>query len=39
MTRTWLTGKDMPIMAWAGLWRQSTEWGDCYTGVMTDNAH
>jgi putative SOS response-associated peptidase YedK len=38
MTRTWLSGKDTPIMAWAGLWRQSAEWGDCYTGVMTDNA-
>lgn len=38
MTRTWLSGKDMPLMAWAGLWRSSVEWGDCYTGVMTDNA-
>jgi putative SOS response-associated peptidase YedK len=28
--------KDQPIFAWAGLWRQSAEWGDVYSGVMTD---
>jgi putative SOS response-associated peptidase YedK len=35
MTETWLSVKDQPIFAWAGLWRTSDEWGDCYTGVMT----
>lgn len=38
MTETWLSVKDEPIFAWAGLWWHSDEWGDCYTGVMTDNA-
>jgi putative SOS response-associated peptidase YedK len=38
MTETWLSVKDQPIFAWAGLWRPSDEWGDCYTGVMTSNA-
>lgn len=38
MTTTWLSVKDMPVFAWAGLWRESDEWGTCYTGVMTDNA-
>lgn len=38
MTETWLSLKDEPLFAWAGLWRASDEWGDCYTGVMTGNA-
>lgn len=38
MTETWLSVKDQPIFAWAGLWTQSDEWGPVYTGVMTDNA-
>jgi putative SOS response-associated peptidase YedK len=38
MTETWLSVKDEPVFAWAGLWSTSEEWGDCYTGVMTDNA-
>jgi putative SOS response-associated peptidase YedK len=38
MTTTWLSVKGTPISAWAGLWRESDEWGTCYTGVMTDNA-
>lgn len=38
MTETWLSVKDQPIFAWAGLWSHSVEWGDVYTGVMTDNA-
>ncbi len=37
-TETWLSVKDEPIFAWAGLWRPSDEWGDCFTGVMTDCA-
>ena len=35
-TRTWFNVKDQPIFAWGGLWRQSAEWGDVYSGVMTD---
>lgn len=38
MTTTWLSVKDAPTFAWAGLWRETDEWGACYTGVMTDNA-
>lgn len=35
-TRTWFSVKDTPIFAWAGLWRDSAEWGPAYSGVMTD---
>lgn len=35
-TRTWFSVKDTPIFAWAGLWRDSAEWGPVYSGVMTD---
>lgn len=35
-TRTWFSVKGQPIFAWAGLWRHSAEWGDVYSGVMTD---
>lgn len=38
MTTTWLSLKSAPIFAWAGLWSVSDEWGEVYTGVMTDNA-
>jgi putative SOS response-associated peptidase YedK len=38
MTETWLSVKDQPIFAWAGLWDNSAEWGGVYTGVMTGNA-
>jgi len=38
MTETWLSVKGTPIFAWAGLWRTSEEWGEVYTGVMTENA-
>lgn len=38
MTETWISVKGKPVFAWAGLWRPSDAWGDCYTGVMTDNA-
>ncbi|PTR06475.1 MULTISPECIES: SOS response-associated peptidase family protein [unclassified Novosphingobium] len=38
MTTTWLSIRSMPVFAWAGLWRDSEEWGPVYTGVMTDNA-
>ncbi|SBV33189.1 conserved protein of unknown function [uncultured Sphingopyxis sp.] len=36
MTRTWIGVADQPLAAWAGLWRPTDEWGDCYTGVMVD---
>lgn len=36
MTRTWISAKDQPLAAWAGLWRPSDEWGNVYTGVMVD---
>ena len=35
-TRTWVTVKGQPIAAWAGLWRDSDEWGPVYSGAMTD---
>lgn len=35
-TRTWFSVRDQPIFAWAGLWRESAEWGPVYSGVMTD---
>jgi len=28
--------KDQPIFAWAGFWRESTEWGAVYTCLMAD---
>ena len=34
-TRTWFSLKDQPVFAWAGLWRDSAEWGKVYTGCMT----
>lgn len=36
MTLTWLSVRDAPLFAWAGFWRRSDEWGDCFTSVMTD---
>lgn len=38
MTRTWLSLSDTPLFAAAGLWRQSEEWGACYSMVMTNSA-
>lgn len=37
MTRTWLSLPDAPVFAAAGIWRQSDEWGACYSMVMTDS--
>lgn len=34
-TRTWFSVTDQPVFAWAGLWRDSAEWGPVYAGVMT----
>lgn len=38
MTRTWLSLPDAPLFAAAGVWRQSEEWGACYSMVMTGSA-
>ena len=38
MTRTWYGLPDVEVIAVAGLWRQTAEWGDCYTLVMVDSS-
>ncbi len=43
MTRTWMSlpatdGSDAPLFACAGVWRDSDEFGACYSMVMTDSA-
>lgn len=38
MTRTWYALPEVPVMAIAGLWRASAEWGDVYTMVMVASA-
>ncbi|WP_447728920.1 SOS response-associated peptidase [Sphingomonas koreensis] len=35
-TRTWFSVTDQPLFAWAGMWRDSDEWGPVYSGLMTD---
>lgn len=35
-TRTWFGVKDRPLFAWAGMWKDSDEWGAVYSGLMTD---
>lgn len=35
-TRSWLSRPDAELFACAGVWRNSDEWGDCYSMVMTD---
>ncbi|WP_237241244.1 SOS response-associated peptidase [Sphingomonas koreensis] len=35
-TRTWFSVTDQPIFAWAGMWKDSDEWGPVYSGLMTD---
>jgi putative SOS response-associated peptidase YedK len=37
-TRTWLSRHDAELFAVAGVWRDSEEWGRCYSMVMTDAA-
>lgn len=34
--RTWLSVRDRPLVAWAGMWKDSAEWGPVYSGLMTD---
>lgn len=38
MTRSWYSLPDVKVMAVAGLWRPTAEWGDCYAIVMVDSA-
>jgi putative SOS response-associated peptidase YedK len=35
-TRTWFRVKGQPVFAWAGMWKDSDEWGAVYSGLMTD---
>lgn len=35
-TRTWFNVSERPIFAWAGMWKDSLEWGAVYSGLMTD---
>lgn len=34
-TRTWFSIHEQPIFAWAGMWKNSDEWGPVYSGLMT----
>lgn len=36
MTRTWMSLRDDEMMICAGVWRDSAEWGPCYSMIMTD---
>jgi putative SOS response-associated peptidase YedK len=38
MTRSWYSLPGVEVMAVAGLWRQTAEWGDCYAMVMVDSS-
>lgn len=35
-TRSWFSVTDQPVFAWAGMWRDSDDWGPVYSGLMTD---
>lgn len=35
-TRTWFGVRGRPVFAWAGIWKNSDEWGPVYSGLMTD---
>ncbi|MEL7189248.1 MAG: SOS response-associated peptidase family protein [Pseudomonadota bacterium] len=37
-TRTWMSLPDQDLFAVAGVWRESDEFGTCYSMVMTDSA-
>jgi putative SOS response-associated peptidase YedK len=37
-TRTWFARPDAELIAVAGIWRSSEEWGEVYSMVMTDSA-
>ncbi|HEX4736708.1 MAG TPA: SOS response-associated peptidase family protein [Allosphingosinicella sp.] len=34
--RTWFNVNGQSIFAWAGMWKDSHEWGPVYSGLMTD---
>ncbi len=38
MTRTWMSLPNADVFNVAGIWRNSDEWGPCYSMVMTDSA-
>ena len=38
MTRSWYSLPDVEVIAVAGLWRRTAEWGDCYTMVMVNSS-
>ncbi|MEM6907154.1 MAG: SOS response-associated peptidase family protein [Pseudomonadota bacterium] len=38
MTRTWLKPFDVDLFAVAGIWRDTEEWGECYSMIMIDAA-
>ena len=38
MTRSWYSLPDTDVIAVAGLWRPTAEWGLCYTMVMADSS-
>ena len=37
MTRSWYALPGVEVMAVAGLWQSTPEWGDCYSMVMADS--
>ena len=37
-TRTWMSLPDAELFSVAGIWRDTSEWGACYSMVMTDSA-
>ncbi|MAL00176.1 MAG: hypothetical protein CL807_01140 [Citromicrobium sp.] len=36
MTRTWFSVPDQPLFATAGIWRQTDEWGEAFSMIMTE---
>lgn len=38
MTRTWMALPDVDLFAVAAIWRESDEWGECYSMIMADAA-
>tara|TARA_B100001179_G_scaffold2673_1_gene1865 strand:+ start:7958 stop:8230 length:273 start_codon:yes stop_codon:yes gene_type:complete len=36
MTRTWMRMAESDVVAVAGIWRESDEWGSCYFMIITD---
>ena len=36
MTRTWFSMPGEPLFATAGIWRQTEEWGDAFSMIMTE---